>query len=133
MASISAYPPADLRTSRTRSGVVAAAVIAIGALVVWLTLHSTNAPTVSTTASAIAPVPVAAPPTPTAPASAALPEPPEVSEPASSAARPAPAPSPVRPKPAVRPAPVKKPTLSCDPPYFVDPQGIRHMRKECLK
>ena len=31
------------------------------------------------------------------------------------------------------PAPVKKPTLNCDPPYFVDPQGIRHMRKECLK
>jgi len=133
MASISAYPPSDLRSSRARPGLVAAAVVAITGVVVWFGIHSTNAPTVSTAASAIAPAPVAAPPTPADSASADLPVAPEVSEPASSAAHPAPTSSPVRSKPVVRPAPAKKPTLNCDPPYFVDPQGIRHMRKECLK
>jgi serine/threonine-protein kinase len=130
MASISAYPPADFRSGRSRPWFIVGATALIGLIVGTVMLSSKSGPGAATAAIA----PVASAPTPavsSASEPAAAPPPTETTAPAASS-RPE-TPAQAKPRPVTRAAPApKKPALNCDPPYFVDPQGIRHMRRECL-
>jgi serine/threonine-protein kinase len=134
VATISGYPPAEMKTSRARPLIAAAAALLV-LVVAIVMLTSRPGPSNATRAGGV-PSSVAADPTPSASASAlpSAPTNPSLTEetPAVVASAHTDTTPPVRPKPVQHPVPPKKPALNCDPPYFVDPQGIRHMRRECL-
>ena len=77
----------------------------------------------------LSPLPVAKPPE-------ATPEPAPVAAPSNVKRRPPPRPAPSRPAPPVRQEPASeprsKPTVNCNPPYFIGPDGLKHYRRECL-